>query len=50
MKKNYSYFLLLSAFVIDTRKMTITNGIIILKHQCPFEPIKAKNKEANFEY
>jgi hypothetical protein len=27
-------------------KMTITNGIIILKHRCPFEPIKL-NKGSN---
>jgi hypothetical protein len=44
MKKNL--ILLLSAFVIDAQeKMTITNGIIILKHQCPFEPIKAKTRK-----
>jgi hypothetical protein len=30
------------------KKMTITNGIIILKHQCPFEPIKLKRKQIAF--
>jgi hypothetical protein len=45
MKRKLLLFLLLVHLHDAQEKMTITNGIIILKHQCPFEPIKAKTKK-----